>query len=174
MFIHLGLQRTGTTFLQKEVFPKFDIKYISNENLSGYAISSKQASIERYALFNYIVKKNDYVLVVFRKKGDWINSLYNKYIMQGGYWNYETWYERIFDTKTLDFDKYKKYISDNVDNFLFLDYEGLIINKYNFIKKICDFINIDMINFDNVYHNKSNNNISIILKKNINKVREII
>ena len=116
--IHLGLHRTGTSYLQKIVFPKFKhLKIISNENLSGDNLGlGFHLNIDRVTLLYAIFMKyhNCKIILGIRNKDDWLKSCYNKYC-DYGHKSYKDWYND-FDKNLLDFDSYIKEI-----NFLFSD-----------------------------------------------------
>lgn len=111
IFIHIGLHRTGTTFLQKNVFPKIrDIEYygrfkneffsvlnnyalsvntrvnrkilISDEGLSTTPfINCNETTVFTYADRLKKIFPTAKIIVTFREKKEWKKSLYNYYLL---------------------------------------------------------------------------------------------
>jgi sulfotransferase family protein len=108
IFIHVGLHKTGTTFLQKKVFPKmhdvnlitvFNTEIIGNKNfilcsmlsdikinlISDEALScvpySPGITQNRYEIASrlYRLFPNAKIIVTFREKSSWIKSVYKQY-----------------------------------------------------------------------------------------------
>lgn len=104
--VHIGLHKTGTTFLQDEVFPKIknvayakyggfktnflkdEVVLLSNESYSGIPYYAENESFLKQFRSN-MVKLNDifsqpYILIGFREPSTWFNSLYKQYLQEGG------------------------------------------------------------------------------------------
>lgn len=167
IYLHIGLHKTGTSFLQKLIFPKLkDIDYynpkfddvfkikpknitlISNEAVAGnpYSLNKK----DRYETLNFIKKLFPKANIIFvkRKPKYWINSLYKQYIRSGGVYNFQRWFNEIFDFDFLD-DKYENELKKNFKNVLILDYEELKEKPETFIKKLCNFIGVNVPSYEN-------------------------
>lgn len=185
IYIHVGLHRTGTTFLQKHVFPKIEgIKYydrynrfnlnhnfilsidddvdmpilISDEGLSNYNYSDyEECSAYKIADRLHALFPSAKIIVVFRKKEEWIRSLYNFYIKIGGDKDFESWRNEIFCRKDIDFQEYENYLRNLFDNVLVLWYEKLKRNPRLFVQDICNFIGVPMPDFEIVKENPSFN-----------------
>ena len=119
IIFHIGLHKTGTTFLQRYVFPKLKnvnlfctdgrpfngiedlekdkINLISIENLSGSPFSSNEFT--RYTIMEELAKlyPNAKIIVTFRNKNSWLKSLYSQYIKTGGTYTYPEWRKKIFN-----------------------------------------------------------------------------
>jgi len=171
IIFHVGLHKTGTTFLQRNVFynmkninffctdgrqftgvkdiDKNKINLISNEWYSGDPHVSKDFT--RYKIGLDIATKypDSKVIVVFREKNSWMKSLYSQYIKNGGTYNFERWKRDFFNEKYLDFKGYEKFLQKNFKKVLVLWFEDLRKNPDNFIKSICDFIGIKVPKYDN-------------------------
>ena len=99
IFYHVGLERTGTTFLQKSVFPHFDeIRYIPkraftnavdiirNENHTKFLVSKEP---EVNDLFEPEVRAfavhfpHAQPIVVFRPHAQWVESQFKRFIKNG-------------------------------------------------------------------------------------------
>ena len=168
---HVGLHKTGTTFLQRNVFynmknvnffctdgrqftglndiDKNKINLISNEWYSGDPHVSKEFS--RYNIGKDIAKKypDSKIIVIFREKNSWMKSLYSQYIKNGGTYNFEKWKSDFFNEKYLDYKEYENFLRDNFKTVLVLWFEDLRKNPDAFIKSICDFIGVEIPVYDN-------------------------
>ncbi len=184
IYIHVGLHRTGTTFLQKYVFPKIrGIKYydrynryrirnfllsiednenkpvlISDEGLSNYNYTDhEECSAYKIADRLHTLFPSAKIIVVFRKKEEWIKSLYNYYVKIGGDKDFESWRDEIFAKKDIDFKEYENYLRDLFDDVLVLWYEKLNRNPRLFVQDICNFMSVPMPDFEIVKENPSFN-----------------
>ena len=105
IILHIGLHKTGTTFLQNHIFPRLKntnyfrgwhgLRNITNKNHKNILISDEKFSGDPFNL-NYIESfKNNIdnlhmlcpkatVLISVRHPKEWILSLYKQYIHQGG------------------------------------------------------------------------------------------
>ena len=182
VFIHVGLHRTGSTFLQKHVFPKLDVNFIhvdaknlknkfplkdgkinliSSENFSGSPLNfeSKNYGVdERYKLADKL--KENYpdaeILLVLRECSSWKKSLYNQYVKGKRYISKE-YFNKKFGNNFLNFKEYIKYLENlfgtmNVHVFV---YEDLKYDHQRFVNKICRVIGVETPKIKNVIYNKS-------------------
>jgi len=165
--LHLGLHKTGSTFLQRNVFPyirdvnlvfvnplthkiklkKGCVNLISREGLSGKPHFSR--SDTRFSLADGLKKLFPIakVLLVIRDKKTWCRSLYSQYIKSGGYKSYSRWYDMVFNKDFLNFKKYVDYLRSLWDDVLVLDFELLKKSTRDFVKQIAVFIGVDHIDF---------------------------
>jgi len=167
VIIHVGLQKTGTTFIQEEIFRKMkgvryirDISFtnlcfkrdkktiIANERLSG---DPYNGTVDRLKVIDNIHKlfPDAKIIVGIRYPPAMANSLYSQYIRNGGYDN------NIWDN-IVDYTNYKEYIGHIQSLFkdVFIYYYDIDLryqeNKADFIKRLCDFIDEPVPN----YHDK--------------------
>jgi len=174
IYIHVGLPKTATTYLQKFIFPQIKgINYfspihyampnyilsiepdtkptlISDEYLSShYFIDIKgNKSGSRFTIAKRLKKlfPNARIILVLRNKEDWLKSLYVQYI-KSPYRptiSFEVFREELEKTGATDFEKYVDFLNENFNEVLVLHYEELKSNPRSFIKKICDFMNVEM------------------------------
>jgi hypothetical protein len=161
IFFHVGLHKTGTTFLQRNVFPYIkDLDYygmdyrgfkfgkkinkktlVSHEQLSGKPQSSNiDNRIEKLDL----IKKhypNASIIVFTRKKG-WLKSLYSTYIKSGNTLSYDRWYNEVFNKKYLDQESYVKEIKKRFENVFVESFERFKDNNDDTIKRLCSFMDV--------------------------------
>lgn len=181
LYIHIGLHKTGTTFLQQEVFPKLkNVNYISKYNRQGslHLITTKfskdkinlfseehltrqnylddgQASMSEIAERIHKLFPEAKIILTLRNKDDWLKSLYNQYARTRGIKSFEEWYKDVFDKEDLNFEKFEKLLNDLFDDVLVLNYELLKKDSDLFVKKICEFMNVDVPKFKNIFVYKS-------------------
>lgn len=186
IYIHLGLPKTATTFLQKNVFRySKDLHYvtkipfssetkkksilISNEAISGSPQAGK--TVERR---NKIVKTLSQmypeagIIIGIRNKQKWIQSLYKQYIKQGGIKKFDDWYDEIFDQRHLDFDGYLSLLESLFPKIYVYQLEDFKKDNEKEIKDLCDFLDIAVPDYDTEPMNVSldENNIENIRKMN--------
>jgi hypothetical protein len=178
LFIHVGLPKTATTFLQRLVFPKMDINYISinSEHTINYIINSKIRDdkinlISDEELYGdvFSMKNMDSgkviakrlrklypkakIIVVLREKEAWTKSLYKQFMRNPQRAilvnNYDQWYENFFNHKSLDFNGYIKVLKSLFNDVLILNFEELKKDNKNFVSKIADFMNVPMPEYEN-------------------------
>lgn len=177
IIIHVGLAKTGTTFLQKEFFPKIEnavvygpynnflgvnskfennkISIISDETLSIDSLMYRIASREEVMMRLKILFPSAKIIFVLRDKESFQKSFHSEYVKWGGSKSYKDWLEdNIRDNPNVfDFDRYVKLINSLFDEVLILNYNDFIENKEIFLKKICDFIDVDMPRYKDVRYN---------------------
>lgn len=179
IIIHLGLHKTATTFLQKEIFPKLEgvkffdlsnteknvsvltieldknkINLISNEELSGrpYKMSAKQRDILLKNLKK--VYPNAKIIIGLREKDEWIESLYKQYIKMKPTGT-RSYFMEHFDKAYLDHESYVDLIKSLFDDVYIYHYEKLKSKPNEFVDGICKFIGVETPKWENVVHNKS-------------------
>lgn len=182
IFIHIGLHKTATTFLQNEVFPKFkEVKYynllkahnrqalllaateengkilISDEDLSGSPLTfgSKVEERERMA---YALKKlipDAKIIVGIRDKKSWYNSV-KKHILRVKPYRGEEEIEDSFDCCYLDFEGYINLLRQlfGKKNIYVYKFENLKQSPDKFVEGICNFIGVKKPDFENKTINK--------------------
>ena len=121
VIIHIGMHKTGTTFLQKVIFPKLDNTFYAHNNeffIPWKEQLSKKAdhmllSYERFSGFpwNKFKEKNSWlksfylnidqlkkffpnaiIIIFFRKQGDLLLSIYKQYLQVGGELSFDDFY----------------------------------------------------------------------------------
>ena len=106
IYFHVGLAKTGSTFLQKNFFPYLkNIKYISTHdyinsidiinktNYKSYLISrefDKQFEREIKKFISYFPDTK--IIVVFRRHDQWIASQYKRAVKNGWHWDFKNYY----------------------------------------------------------------------------------
>jgi hypothetical protein len=170
--------RTGTTFLQKEIFPKHPkINFIPkmklrrrgkyNWNWEKVKKMSKQKknnvvsdemlcyADNRKAVLKQIKKHFPDAKIVFclRNKESWKKSWYNNYIKSGGVHTFNFWEKNIL--KDFDFKNYMSIIEKLFDSFFIYHFEDFKKDADNVIYELCNFIGIETLSYKNQKHNES-------------------
>jgi len=182
IYIHIGMHKTATTFLQKEIFPKLKgIKYynlvnnkgnrhkllaiekagkilISDEDLSGSPLIYGTSYTERYNIADNLHKlfPNAKLIVGIRNKDDWLNSVIRHIATSSPQYTKDE-IRRIFDKNYLDFEYYISYVRQlwGNKNIYVYRYEDLKENPHKFIEGICNFMDVSVPDFTNRIVNKS-------------------
>ena len=187
IFFHVGLAKTGSTFLQKNFFPKLrNIKYISTHKYKRCISIIKKTNYESYLIsrefdrqFEYEVKKilNEFpetkIIIVFRKHDKWISSQFKRHSKNGYHWNFDKFYNNEntgFWKKedmlySIKMDIIKKYCKHRP---LVLNFDELKTNPHSYLKKISDYTQSNYSINDislNVVHKSWSEKQLIFLKK---------
>ena len=160
LILHVGLQKTASTFLKREVFTKIQnidfINYkknyklkskykkilISDETLSGDLFSSEKKI--RSKKFKNLAKVK--IILVLRNQEDYLSSAYYFLVSKGVVFRtFDFWLKKNSSQKLVNKLKFTNYIDFyrkefGKQNLLVLFYEDLINNKKLFFSKISKFI----------------------------------
>jgi len=183
-YLHIGLPRTGTSFLQNEVFKKLPIHYkhdmltvdefglrdginlLSHEDLCGKIYLPTK--LDRLGFFSYYSKYKPKIIMGIREQESLHKSMYNILLWLG--------YSKSFQDakKHLEY----KYNVDEIVNQVHTYFDDVFIYHFDDFKKnnekvvsdICDFLNVDIPNVNFHVVNKRWNKRQMWLCRNINKV----
>ena len=175
IYFHVGLAKTGSTFLQKKFFPFLnDIKYINthkyrkcikiinNTNYKSYLISrefDRQFEKEVKNFTEHFPQTK--IIIIFRRHDKWITSQYKRYVKNGWHWNFEDFYEISGNGYWKDSELFYKNKLDLIKKYtiykpLILNFDELKINPHNFFNKI--------INYTNASYKKNSISLNIVHK----------
>ena len=163
--IHTGFLKCGSTFLQKEVFPKIKNVQMLHKSLGlTYQLFPDKINIlskESFCASHVTTERlhrlfpNAKVIVILRNKEDLKKSTYTTYLKHGGVLTFDEYLELNKDEfkQLLDFDAYLKHVRSLFSD-VYVDYlENLKKDNYTFVKGICDFIGVDVPKYNNKRHN---------------------
>ena len=189
VFIHVGLPKTGTTWIQREIFEKmknvnyyhrfdlytpldFDKKtVISNEELAGVAYWEKGMDI-RYQVIErlYRMFPKAKIIVGRRDERSWIRSTYAQYVKNGGWRNFDSWFDFCYDKKAGDMDSYESYIYGlfGKKNVFVYDISDLKTDISGFVTRLCGFIGEPVPPYSMKQYNKKLNWHQLIVLRYIN------
>lgn len=170
IYFHVGLGKTGSTFLQYNVFPEFSgvyyiqrtrykqaIEIIKNSNHKKYFVSNEfDQQLEKEVLRFSAAFPNTTPIIVFRRHDEWIASQYRRFIKNGHTFPFNEFFNLKDDT---GYFKIKDLLFFDMINLLerhftkpplVLFYEDMKKQPQEFIKKIAGVMsasyNIDKIN----------------------------
>lgn len=153
VFIHVGLQKTGTTFIQEEIFRKMNVRYIrditftnlcfprdrktiiANEALSGDPYSM----IDNRFLIADNLKKlfpNAKIIVGHRDAKGMFKSLYSQGIRNGA--TSKIFIHPDYVHHQMEYIEYIKSLFKDV--FVYYYDTDLKGNKHDFVERLCEFI----------------------------------
>lgn len=177
--IHLGLHKTGTSFLQAEVFQRIkNVNYIgmlrygtkiydnklniiSDEELSvnphlppchGNYLDSEQRTVIAKRLHSIFPEAK--IILGIRNKDTWLRSVYSQYVKGGGVHNFDSFVSNVFDHHFLDFESYIDCLKGLFNEVLIYRFEDLKQDPNSFVSNICDFIGVDAPPFKNKIYEK--------------------
>ena len=178
IYIHVGLHKTATTFLQDEVFPKlkgikyynllkaknrYELLYIaqsdtegkvlmSDEDLSGSPLLLKSSVYTRFdiAWSLHELFPNAKIIIGIRDKNNWFDSVAKHILRTFPYLNRQEVINN-FDMRYLDFEEYISILEQlwGAGNVYVYHYEHLKETPHEFVKGICDFIGVETPQFEN-------------------------
>lgn len=190
VYVHIGLHKTGTTFLQNEIFPKMNVNYIykwkdehrikkdknliSNENLSGNPF--EQYTDKRNVLLRGIKATYPHgkIILGLRNKKEIIASLYSQWILGGGTESFDFFYTKMVDNPHLDYQKLYRFLRMlfGENNIFIYQYEQLVQHPDEIIERLCDFINVPVPDYMNKRYRKRLDQRKIWLLRFLNKFFE--
>lgn len=175
VFIHIGLQKTGTTALQELVFKKMNVNYIryfdrelyksnmynnmplliSNEDLSGLP-SNLYYGMERYQIARnlHTLFPEAHIILGLREPLEWIQSFYYEMVRQGSTMSYQQ-FTRTFPAYMLDFDSYIECLQGLFPSVYVFNFETLKTDFNKTVQGICEYIGVDTPEYDNMVINQS-------------------
>ena len=163
VMLHVGLAKTGTSWLQQNVFPKMDVDFfhtghyecitctknkkpmvVSFEGLSGTTYNN-----DRYVLAYRLHQLFPYakVLVTVRDKEGYIRSLYSQYVRGGGTQSLQEW--RRFLYQHPYFLNWTLYVYQLMrlwgkEQVLVLHQCDMKKDPQNYVKRIAEFVGVPM------------------------------
>jgi len=164
IFIHVGLHKTGTTYLQKEIFCKIkDINYLASVQLwklhiekdkinliSNELLSSdephfyKFGATNKYEILDHLKRlfPDAKIILGRREFNRWLKSCYKQYIVCGGTLKFNDYCEKYKDN-FMDMDKYEEKIRQTFKYVCVYTQEELLNERKKTVEKICSFIGVD-------------------------------
>jgi len=183
IYIHVGLHKTATTFLQEEIFPKLDgVKYynllkmknrhfiltipnkkgkilISDEDLSGqpWILNKKyNANMRKDIAYTlYTLFPDAKIIVGIRDKQSWYDSVFRQCKKMNPTITRNE-FKRRFDKNYMDFEYYISLLKQlwGKNNVYIYRFEEIKRDATSCIKGICSFIGVESPSFENRIYNK--------------------
>jgi len=178
--VHVGLHKTGTSWLQFELFPKLPVNIISNELLSGRPMRLTIDDIidtnERYHYAKEIKYKygDVKILLGIRNKPELMNSLYSQYLKGGGTMIWSIWKHTYLNWSYLNYEAYIQYLSNKFSDVKVYRYEDFRDRKEQFVKELCDWLGCDVPKYSDYPVNKgltTKQKLNYLWKSNIRNMK---
>jgi hypothetical protein len=164
--VHVGMHKTGTTFLQMEFFPLLEhVNVLSNELLSGRPFYTTLDDILQVDEREYYAQK------IFEQYGDvkiilgvrdplsHMISLYSEYLRGGGCERFNVWKRVCLNWRYLEVKSYINILNTTFSNVFIYEYESLSQDKQRVLRDMCDFLGCDLPEYRDVVHRKGFNMI---------------
>jgi hypothetical protein len=180
IFIHVGLHKTGTTFLQKNVFQNiknvnyfnhnsnlFDflsfslkkdkINLISHENFSASPIYQDAGNI-RFIIAEKlnILFPNAKIIIGTREIDSWLQSMYRQTIKNGNHKNFIEWKNNL-EKDYWNIQKYIDHLKELFPEVYEYKMKDLKKNNEKIIGEICEFMGVEVPHYNVEIINKSLN-----------------
>ncbi len=175
MVFHVGLSKTGSSFLQNCVFPeidvnlikqfklhssidgKYDITLVSDETLSNDCLWFNCAPRNVVAKRIHDLFPRASIIIVTRDKDDFARSMWREYVEWGGDKSYQAWRNDMkqCNPDVFSFGKYVDLLNYLFERVLVLEFSTLKDDVEYFISEICDFIGVPIPDYENRIVNKS-------------------
>lgn len=159
VIIHVGLQKTGTTWMQIELFDKMkNVNHIHDYRLEYFHPFDKKIIISMEWIAGTSYWKDGYdarmqniqkfkrlypdakVIVGIREIESWIRSTYSQYVKNGGVMSYVDWRQYLFDKRFMDNQKYVNELRKNFKDVLVYTFDELKTERHKLVIRLCDFI----------------------------------
>lgn len=199
IFFHVGLSKTGSTFLQQNVFPKLKgiyylptVKYRHSESLIPKIKSNKiLVSREFDQQFEKEIKRfsklypNAVPIIVFREPSSWIFSNYKRFVKNGHPFSFKDFFDiendkGHFKKQDIDYIRYLNLLDKHFSSKpLILFYEDLKSNPHDFVQKILNLteaqLDFNKVNWQPRHVSYSTNSVKLIKKVNykINIIKKL-
>ncbi len=181
IYLHVGTIKTGTTFLQMDVFPKVkNLQYyhminlrtalvissktkfsnnkilISDEIFTGFHIEMHGPEF-RIKMFNILklLFPDAKIIVTFREQESFLKSAHNQAYKQRKYHKTLDEFKKEVHPDWYNRELIEKQLRERWSDIFILEYDELCINHMSYVKKICDYMNVEIPKYVNNRRNKS-------------------
>ena len=181
-FIHIGLHKTATTYLQKEFFPKLGLKYFSCEELS---CSAKLLYTNRYNDWNEHMREfillgiyekygeNVKIIIGVRNKDKWKKSLYNQVVRSTSYFkSFKSFCNLKNSCYVNDYVKYAEFLFG--DNLYIFNYDKFKVDAQKELDKLTSYLGVDRIIYEDKRVNISSSRLKLNLLRLLNLFYEFV
>lgn len=170
IFFHLGPKKTGSTYLQRNVFPRLKgIKYYNKSKFRSYKEKINTGTHEKYLFsreFGESLKRisrdisvdfpEARIILVLRRQDSWIASKYKYHIKKYGSMSFNEFFELESDTgfwkkEDLCYRKKIEWIEKHFQHKpLILIYDVLKTNPELFVEQITDYLGVQIDEHDKI------------------------
>ena len=187
--LHIGLLKTGSTYLQKSFFPFLDLNFIyysynsfpffnivndgvnliSSESFAGIAYKSK-GSLKRYDILENLhsLLPRSRVILCLRDKNSLVKSLYKMFVLKGGILSFDDFVHYELNSDYLDVEELVDFVNSRFRDCFIYDYEDFCRDGDRVLGDMCEFIGVPMI------YGYSDKPVNVGLNDNmVSKVRNV-
>lgn len=170
IYFHVGLERTGSTFLQRKIFPFFEgVHYINKSGFDNAPAIIKNSSSSRFLVsrefnrdfydqiqkFRSEVEGEIYPIVFLRRHDSWLLSQYKRHIKNGSIRKIEEFFSCgekpcFLNKDALNFEEKLLTLKDTFENPpLIIFYQDLVNEKEETIYRIASYVGAK-VNLDSI------------------------
>ena len=181
-FIHVGLHKTATTYLQKEFFPKLGLKYFSCEEFScnvkllyTYKYNDYNDFMRELVLLGIYKKygKKVKVIIGVRDKDNWKKSLYNQVVRSTSYFKSFKEFCNLKNSGYVDdYIKYAEFLFG--DNLYIFNYEKFKVDAQKELNKLTSYLDVTKIIYEDKKVNISSSRLKLNLLRLLNLFYEFV
>ncbi|KAB1063528.1 sulfotransferase domain-containing protein [Salibacter halophilus] len=171
VYIHIGLMKTGTTYLQQTIFPSLNLIYLrdfrdfkqdfndksvlySNEGLGGSVYHPRDKRGMYYSFKQALsnIQKlipNAKIIVCFREPSSFLLSSYKQYLHEGGTLKFEDFFNlkgtALVNPDDLIFSNYVKHLkkSFSIEELFIYDYDSFKNDREYVLKDLFSFLGLE-------------------------------
>lgn len=141
-FVHVGVHRTGATYLQRVVFPSYSEceALFSDDVIAGKLFDNGLDNVARV----HEMVGGATIIIVLRNQASLINSAYRTYVKAGGTWNYGRYADEIIIRGKYDFaNLVSRYFAVfGRDNIQVLFYEDMMADPQAFLIELMSIVGV--------------------------------
>lgn len=142
-FLHVGVHRTGATYLQQVVFPAYaeSEALFSDDVIAGKLFDNGLDNVARvYEMIGDVT-----VILILRNQASLMNSAYRTYVKAGGTWTYSRYADEIIAQGKYDFAVLTRRYFEvfGKDNVRVLFYEDMIAAPDDFLRTLLFIIGVN-------------------------------
>lgn len=172
--LQIGPCKTGTTFLQHDIFekiPELNVVYdvlwanlkddkkniICDEHLAGAPYYPGEFEKRFIVADNLKAMYPDAKIILgYREEESWVKSMYVEYVRQGGVLYLDDFYEQCCDKRFFNgFDGYVKYLKSLFSEIHICKFKQLREDPHKFVEGVCSFLGVDVPDFNSTPRNMS-------------------
>ena len=171
LYIHVGMPRTGTTFLQQEVFPRIkNIDYLEHD--LPYLFSINPNKLEKTTLYSHEVLSYSFlrdnmaynlhhcfpdanIIICVRDSESFKRSMYGMKIIRGYKYDYKHYLSNRLYESDKDIQNYVALLKKLFPYVFVYSFDGFKKDVPHTVKRICDFMHVEIPSYTNKKLNHS-------------------
>lgn len=177
----MGLERTGTTFLQRNVFPFFDNVYyipkrkyslapqLIRESTSNKILVSREFNrgfTEAINQFSHDVKATVIPIIILRRHDQWVLSLYKRELKNGQIITFKSFIDHYLNEDALRFHEKCIHLIETFGQVHLLFYDHLKNDPVEFLEEIQSILDCpvkwEKVNFNSIHSSYTTHQLKFI------------